>query len=173
MLVWWTSVALGASLSRPQAGPALDLGVGIGWSGEPVAVAAQVSAGAWFGRYDDAFAIGRSWWIGATGRLRARRARVELAPMLEVRRSLDLLVGGIQGFVAGGVVVDVAGSEEARPLGGTALVGAIARYRRTRFLSLSLRVEGGVDVIDGRVSPVVGATVGLGWARPARRPDNG
>ncbi|MEM6930257.1 MAG: hypothetical protein AAF602_25175, partial [Myxococcota bacterium] len=117
MVLWIASVALGASLSRPQAGPALDVGGGIGWSGEPVAVAAQLSAGGWFGRYDDDFAIGRHWWFGATGRLRARSARVEIAPMIEIRRGIDLLVAGVQGFVAGGVVLDVGRAEEARPVG--------------------------------------------------------
>ncbi|MEM6928911.1 MAG: hypothetical protein AAF602_18370, partial [Myxococcota bacterium] len=77
-------------------------------------------------------------------------------------------VAGVQGFVAGGVVLDVGGSEEARPVGYTAMVGLLGRYRRTRKTSLTLRVEGGVDVVDGRVNPVLGGTVGIGWASPVR-----
>jgi len=171
MLMLCMSAAFASSLARSRAGPAIDVAAGIGWSGspDPVAVAGSLSAGAWFGRYDDDFAIGRHWWLGATGRVRGRAGRVELAPMLEVRRGIDLLVAGVQGFVAGGVVVDVAGAEEARPVGFTAIGGLVTRYRRTRHVSALLRLEGGVDVVDGRVTPVVGATVGVGWARPAVR----
>lgn len=169
MLLLCLSVAMGGSLSRPRAGPGVDLGAGIGWSGRPVAVAGQLSVGGWTGRYDDDFAIGRHWWIGATGRLRASASRVEVAPVLEVRRGIDLLVAGVQGFVAGGPVIDVAGSEPARPVGFTGMAGIVGRYRRTRHVSLTLRLEGGVDVVGGQVGPVVGALIGVGWARPAVR----
>ncbi|MEN0067697.1 MAG: hypothetical protein AAGA48_36550 [Myxococcota bacterium] len=172
MLFWWTSVALGASLARLQAGPAVDGSAGIGWAGspEPAAVAGQLSAGVWTGRYDDDFAIGRHWWFGATGRLRARAARVSVAPTLEIRRGVDLLVASVQGFVSGGLVADVAGSEDARALGYTGTVGLMARYRRTRHTSLLVRLEGGVEVVAGEVKPMLAATLGLGFARPFKSP---
>lgn len=174
-MLWFCIIGLASAqtrLARPQAGPALDVAAGIGWAGrgQPVDVAGVLSFGGWAGRYDDDFAIGRHWWFGATGRVRARAARTEIAPMIEIRRGIDLLVAGVQFFVAGGVVGDVARSTEvpARALGGTVNAGLITRYRRTRHVSLLLRLEGGVDIVEGQVSPGLGAALGIGWARPGR-----
>ncbi|HHO53482.1 MAG TPA: hypothetical protein ENK18_22075 [Deltaproteobacteria bacterium] len=160
-----------SALSSRQAGPALDLAAGLGLSGAPVraALGGQLSAGWWFGTYDDAYALGRYWWIGPTGRVDLHGERIAIASMLEIRRGLDVIVAGLNLFVAGGVVSTLA--EPAPPLGYTGRAGLMARYRFHRYWGLTLRLEGGADLIDARISPAIGILLGVAFARPSKQHD--
>ncbi len=158
-----------AALSGPQAGPSLDLAAGLGLSGAPVraGLGAQLSAGWWFGTYDDAYAIGKYWWIGPTGRVDVQGGRIAIAPMLEVRRGIEVIVAGLNLFAAGGVVQTLA--DPAPPLGGTGRLGLMGKFRRHRYWGLTLRLEGGVDVIGSQVSPAFGTLLGVAFARPSKQ----
>lgn len=157
------------ALSSRQAGPSLDLAAGLGLSGAPVraGLGGQLSAGWWFGTYDDAYALGKYWWIGPTGRIDVQGERIAIAPMLELRRGLEIIVAGVNLFVAGGVVSTIA--EPAPPLGYTGRAGLMGKFRRHRYWGLTLRLEGGIDLVDGQVSPTIGTLIGIAFARPSRQ----
>ena len=165
-------VAPAHALTQTQAGPLFTLAAGGSLTGAPVqpSAAGQLSFGAWFGTYDDAYSFGRYWAVVQTTRvdLLSARGDTTVAPMLELRRGLDILVANVAGFVAGGPALVVA---DGTTLGGTARAGVDAKWRRTRFWGLTVRLEGGVDVLDGAVQPTAAVLVGAGFARPARPMD--
>src|SRR5262245_53965819 len=97
------------ALTSRQGGPAVDLAAGLGIRDVPVhpGLGGQLSLGWWLGTYDDQYAFGRYWGLGTTLRADWHPTGTALAPMLEVRRGLELFVAGIAPFVAGGLVLVV------------------------------------------------------------------
>ncbi|MEZ4234666.1 MAG: hypothetical protein R3F59_00560 [Myxococcota bacterium] len=59
------------ALTSHQSGPSLDLAAGLGLRGTPLrpGVGGDLSLGWWAGTYDDQYAFGKYWWLGATGRV--------------------------------------------------------------------------------------------------------
>ncbi|MBX2798213.1 MAG: hypothetical protein KTR31_11100 [Myxococcales bacterium] len=169
MIATWGTQA--HALSTRQSGPGFDLAAGLGMGGAPVraGLGGQLSAGWWTGRYDEAYALGRYWWVGVTGRVDTPFDGATVAPMLEIRRGVEVLVGGLHGFVSGGPVQFVVSEGPAPALGWTARAGVAGKFRRSRFVGLTLRLEGGANVVAGKPSAVVGVLVGLSYARPASK----
>jgi hypothetical protein len=155
-----------AALTDRQAGPLLDLAAGVGFGGAPVAVSpqAQLSLGWWFGLYDDQYAFGRYWAIVANGHVDWRRGELVVTPTVEVRRGLELIVVGLYGALGGGLVVGPEGAP-----GWTARAAGGAKFRRTRFVGLSLRLEAGVDGFGDQLGFGGAAVLGVSYARPAHR----
>jgi hypothetical protein len=158
------------ALTQAQQGPYVELGVGGGGAGSgPVqgAVGGHLSTGLWAGKYDEAYAFGRYWSVGVTaeGVYLPASGQVRLSPMVELRRGIDVLVANPAPFLAVGpaLVVDdeVAAGVAAR--GGLAL-----KWRKSRFWGVTFRLQGGVDAVQGSLSPAFGLMVGGGFARPAR-----
>jgi hypothetical protein len=164
MLLLALAVAPSLALQRPQSGPTIELGVGPAMGARPAgfAAAGQLSLGWWFGPYDDDYALGRFWAVAATGRIDVvtRDGSVRLAPMLEIRRGMDLFVLAPHGFIAAGPLLADGG------VGVTARAGGGLKFRRTRKLGFTGRLEAGVDYLAGSYSPVVGLTLGGGWSSP-------
>jgi hypothetical protein len=165
LLSVWLLVSPALALTSQQGGPAFDLGVGLGLRGSPVRPTAggQVSIGWWTGTYDDQYAFGRYWWIGPTVRVDWRPDAFGLTPMLEIRRGVELIVVGIAPFVAGGLTVDPGQAV----VGFTGRGGLQLKFRRSRYWGISLRLEGGVDVVESTVGFAGGALLGASFARPA------
>jgi hypothetical protein len=134
------------ALTAVQSGPGIDLAAGLGVGGHPVgaAVGGQLSLGWWTGTYDDQYAFGRYWWVGPTGRVDWRPDTLRIAPLLEIRRGIELIVVGLSFGAAAGPLVRI---EEASDVGWTARAIGQAKLRRSRFWGFSLRLEAGVDVI--------------------------
>jgi hypothetical protein len=161
-----------AQFAEKTTGPYVDVAGGLGMGDAPMAAGPgwMGAAGWWFGRYDEAYAIGRYISIGATVRqdwvhLSQKSATVRTAPMLELRRGNDLIVAGLSGFVAGGPVIVQTARQ--RTVNYTARAGIGAEFRRHRFWGLTLRLEGGADIGDG-VSGVFSTLIGGQFSRPAR-----
>jgi hypothetical protein len=162
LCLWLSSPAL--ALTQVQGGPAFDLAAGLGLRGAPLrpALGGQASFGWWSGVYDDQYAFGRYWWLGATVRADWRPDAFGLTPMIELRRGIELIVVGVAPFVAGGLTLQPDGGV----LGFTGRAGVGLKLRRTRYFGLSLRVEAGVDVVDEQVGFAGGVLVGPSFARP-------
>jgi hypothetical protein len=155
------------ALQRVQSGPTLELGVGPALGGAPArfAVGGQLSAGWWVGPYDEDYALGRFWAVVVTTRADFETATgsFRLAPMLELRRGMDLFVVAPHFFVAAGPVLGVG---DPTTVGVTGRVGGGLKLRRTPKLGFTARLGGGVDYLGGRLSPAVGLTLGVGWSSP-------
>jgi hypothetical protein len=172
LLAIWLTLSDAHALTQTQNGPIVEVAAGLGMGGTPFApsLGGQLTVGWWTGTYDDAYSFGRYWALSQTTRadVLAASGRWSLAPMLEVRRGVDLFVVNTAGFLAGGPLV-VSGEDEGEvAIGGTGRGGLALKLRRSRFWGLTLRVEGGVDVVAGDVSPAAAVLVGGGFARPAR-----
>lgn len=141
-----------------------DLGVsGAGVGFHPHA-AWDISFGTLFGAvvgHDD---VGRLWGIGARVRQDLRPIEGELsvrtAPMLEVRRELDILIFGVHGAVLAGPLFDSAAPSATRLAGGTVRLAGGARLGGIAGPGLSVRLEAGVDVTQ-KVTPSIGLLVGF------------
>jgi hypothetical protein len=154
-------VAADAQTTR-QTGLWLDAQPGLGLGGQPFGATFGVrgSVGVWRGNYDDAFALGRSWGWGASVRVDFRGDSTRVAPMLELRRTLDLLVLGLRWRV-------MAGPEwEGDKLGVGARVGGTVKVRPSPFVGPTLDLEAGAAWIDGRVGPRIALSLGIGGAFP-------
>lgn len=159
------------ALQSRQSGPMLELGVGPAMAARPVgfAGAGQLSLGWWVGPYDDEYALGRFWALVVTGRIDAlpRDGSVRIAPLLELRRGVDLFVLAPHGFVAAGPLIVADGGA----LGATGRVGGGLKFRRSKTLGFTGRLEAGADWVGGVVSPVVALTLGGGWSKPVKKKD--
>lgn len=160
------------ALTTRQNGPWFDAGVGFAAGDAPLAagIGWQAGAGWWTGRYDDAFAIGRHWAAGLVLRQDWVDGESRTAPMLELRRGVDLLALGWQLFVAGGPLLVSDGFPFDDPeVGATGRVGVGLVWRRTPSLGLTLRLEAGADFWDDQVGAVTAVMLGGRFARPLRR----
>lgn len=155
------------ALTMQQSGPYVDAGAGLGLGNGPLDAGVGWGAGVgwWAGRYDDAYAVGRYWGAGAMVRQDWIGGTLRTAPMLEVRRGLDLVVLGWHGFLAGGPLVVSRSGDSV--VGGTGRVGIGAEFRRTRYLGLTLRLEGGADFGGGNVAAAGAALLGVQFSRPS------
>ena len=152
-----------ASLSEAKTGPWLEAHGGLGLGGAPglrAGLGWHAGGGWWFGPYDDVHAVGRYVGLGVVGRQDFVGAP-RTAGMLELRRGMDLIIAGVQGSVAGGVVT------ESGALGWTGRAAFTGRFRRHRFWSLSLRLEAGADGIANTITPTGGVLLGVAFSRPA------
>jgi hypothetical protein len=158
------------ALTSHQTGPSLDLGAGLGLRGAPLrpAVGGDLALGWWLGTFDDQFAFGRYWLLQGVGRVDWRPDALALTPMLELRRGVDILVAGLSWGLGGGAVLVFPTDTEAPPPGWTARASMAGRFRRTRALSLTLRLEAGADVVGGTPSFAGGTLLGASFLRPAR-----
>jgi len=173
LLTLWLLVAPAHAITGPQSGPVVEVGAGVGMTGRPTqaAVAGHVSLGWWRGTYDDAYAFGRFWAIVSTTRLDAfpQSGVWSLAPMLEVRRGIDIFVANPSFVLGGGPRIAIpVGSDGPTAVGGTARTGLAFKLRRSRFWGFTLRAEVGVDIQGNQVAPAGGLMLGGGFARPAR-----
>jgi len=159
------------AITQTQAGPYVELGIGGGGGGTPVVgrVGGHGSVGLWRGTYDDAYSFGRYWSLGLTTRVDVDLTSTtpSLAPMLEIRRGLDVFVANVAPFVAGGPLVVL--PETGAALGGTARGGIALKWRRHRFWGMTVRAEGGIDALAGQIEPTFSVCIGAGFARPARQ----
>jgi hypothetical protein len=169
MLLLLSLLSPALALTSQQSGPSLDLAAGLGLRGAPVSAAlgGDLSLGWWIGTYDDQYAFGKYWWLGASGRVDWRPDALGITPMVEVRRGLELFVVGVAPFVGAGPVLSVVSGGGDVPVGLTGRAGVMVKMRRTRFLGISLRLEAGADVVGGSPSFAGGALFGVSWARPA------
>jgi len=173
LLALWLLVAPAHAITGPQHGPLLELGAGVGMTGRPVqgAVAGHASFGWWYGVYDDAYAFGRYWAIVSTTRLDAlpQSGVWSLAPMVELRRGIDIFVANPAFVIGGGPRFALpVGSDTEVAVGGTARTGLAFKLRRSRFWGYTVRAEVGVDIQGSQVAPAGGLMLGGSFARPAR-----
>lgn len=159
------------ALTSHQSGPTLDLGAGLGLRGAPLqpAVGGDLCLGWWAGTFDDQFSFGRYWQVQAVGRVDWHPDALGLTPMLEVRRGLDIIVAGLSWGVGGGAVLVLPTEGDAPPVGFTGRASVVGKFRRTRFLALTARLEAGADVVAGTPSFGGGFLVGVSFMRPAHR----
>jgi hypothetical protein len=151
------------ALTNPMAGMYVDLAGSGELSGSPIVgdAGGQLSLGWWRGRYDDSYAIGRFWSLGAAYRAGFAHGMRHTA-LAEVRRGVDLLVVTPYVALIGGAVLAPGG------VAPIAQLGLGGKFRTSRFYSLSLRLDGGVIVAGGRVGPQLGARLGVAFSRPFR-----
>jgi hypothetical protein len=167
------------ALTSQQGGPALDLGVGLG-VGAPFAprFGGHLGLGWWTGTYDDQYSFGKYWAVGASVRfdtnpLLSPTPSWSLAPMLEIRRGVELIVVGVAPFVAGGPVLAnhpaAGGVTDAPPavLGWTARTGVNLKLRRSRFWGITARLELGAEGVGEHTGFAGGLLLGAAFARPA------
>ena len=168
LLALWVS-APAQALTMPQSGPYLEAHAGLGLGDAPLhaGLGWEAAFGWWAGRYDDAYAIGRYWSVGATLRQDWIRGAIRSEPMLELRHGIDLIVVGWFPFVAGGPVFD-----ETELVGGTARLGFGFEFRRTRYLGLTLRLVGGADFGGGDVGGAGAALLGFQFSKPGKSPQH-
>ncbi len=167
--LWSLAASPALALTAVQNGPGVDLAAGLGLGGRPVGahVGAQLSLGWWSGTYDDQYAFGRYWWVGPTGRVDWREDALRVAPLLEVRRGIELIVVGLSVGAAGGPLIRVDGVEDATDVGWTARALGQVKLRRSRFWGFSLRLEAGVDGFGDQVGFTGAVLLGGSFARPA------
>lgn len=156
------------ALTSRQSGPYGEVAAGLGLGDRPLhaGLGWEVGAGWWRGRYDDAYAIGRYWSGGVTLRQDWITGALRTSPLIELRRGTDLIVAGWWAFLAGGPLVATAEDTGAATVGGTARTGIGAEFRRTRYLGITLRLEGGVDYVGRRIGGTGAALLGFQFSRP-------
>ena len=165
-----------AQFAENMSGPYIDVAGGLGMGDAPMLAGPGWMGGFgwWFGRYDSAYAIGRYTSIGVNVRQElihfdpakgAPPLTLRTAPLLELRKGNDLIVGGVSVFLAGGPLL--ATNTNGMTVDYTARGGFGAEFRRHRFWGLTLRLEGGVDIGD-QVSGVFSTLLGVQFSRPAR-----
>jgi hypothetical protein len=170
-----------ADLGGRRAGFWGDVGAGLGVADRPWSpgVGWTIAAGGWFGRYDDSFAIGRRVDVGvrlrqdfllASGSEPSSRDRLLSAPMIEARRGIDLLVVALRfGGSAGPLIRYDLGDPTSVDVGGTVRANGAVGWRFDPRASLMLRLEAGIDVLDQKVAPTLGLTLGIEVAAPGRK----
>lgn len=172
MIVFLASALAQSTLGGPAHGALAELSVGLGLGDAPITAGLgwQAAVAGWWGRYDDAYAIGRRWSVGLRVRqdIQPQTAReVRTAPMLEVRRGIDLLVLGIHAGVAGGPLLSSNAEQPHGLIGGTARAFGGATWRTSPSWGVQLQVEAGVDV-STRAQPSIGVLLGVAAFAPAR-----
>lgn len=149
--------AAAAAQTSPQAGLWFDAGGGLGLGGAPFAPAgtARAAIGVWSGNYDDRLALGRSWGVGVATRADFAGGALRVAPHVEVRRQVDLLVVGLRWRVqAGPEWHDGAWGVGAR-------AGGRVAYRIRPALAPHLDLEAGAAYVAGAVRPAMSIGIGL------------
>lgn len=165
LCVLFTAAALaGGGIAAPRSGWWVDAGAGIGLSAPLLAAwpLGDASIGAWFGPYDDDYAIGRYTGVGVGVRPGVLGTpSLPGAALIEVRRGLDLLVVGAHVFAAAGPMFD--GDHAALiEVGG----GAKGRFRPTgRYVGWQVRARAGAAIGQG-VAAEAGLTLGVELASP-------
>lgn len=129
-------------------------GIGPGW---------QLSGGFWFGKHDNAYAIGKYTGIGVTARQSLLRGELVTEPMLEVRYGADIVVVTTQLFAS------VGPQFRAGDVGVSALVGGGLKYRMTARFGITGRLGVGASFIDGTPGFRSDLTFGVEWASPWER----
>ncbi len=157
-----------AGITADRTGGYVDVTGGFGLADGP-ALAAHLSFGAWRGKYDEDLSFGRFWGGGLTLRQDLTGEGVRTAYMLEARRGMDLVVVGVHGFVTGGAVLVQPGADGSADVGGTGRLGGAVEFRRSRTLGLALRLEAGVDAVNGRITPAGAVTLGVQSQLAGRR----
>ncbi len=153
------------ALTDDRSGPSFDLAVGGSMQAPPVfgGVTGFTSFGWWAGTYDDSYAIGRYWSVNLNARVDYQLdADLHIAPSLEVRRGLDLVVVGWYFGIGGGPVWTPQGGS----MGAGGRIAFGGEFRRTRFLGLTLRVEAGVDAVHGEIVAAGAMLLGFQFSRP-------
>lgn len=152
----WTAHAL----TGDRHGITVDLGAGGGFEAARWAGTARLAAVGWWGRYDDQYALGRHFAVGAdlTGSLAddgvAGRA------LVTVRRGVDLLVVGWHVGLGAGPALAVG------DLGGAARAEVGIRLRRSRTVGIGFRLDGGADWLGGALHPAGGLALGVNLGGP-------
>jgi hypothetical protein len=149
--------AVAAAQTSTQTGLWFDGGGGLGLGGAPFAPAgsARAAIGMWTGNYDDRLALGRSWGFGAAARADLGDGTRRVAPHVEVRRQVDLLVVGLRWRVqAGPEWHDGAWGVGAR-------MGGRVAYRIRPALAPHLDLEAGAAYVAGGVRPAMSVGIGL------------
>jgi hypothetical protein len=152
------SVALAQTSSQVGAWADASGGVALGGGALRADPTARLALGAWWGNYDDALALGRSWGLGAAVRLDARRGEPRVAPMVELRRQIDLLILGLRWRA-------LAGAEwHGDALGVGARVGGSLMIRVRPQIGPFIDLEAGGGYVGGAFRPAMAAGVGVASA---------
>jgi hypothetical protein len=165
-----------AALASDQAGVWLHVGGGLG-AGDAGpfrgGVGWTLGFGGWYGRYDDAFSIGRQLGFGAVVRqdviFREDLTLFRTAPMLHVYRGIDLLVVGLEVGGSAGPLLETLPGAGTQVTGGTVRAMGALNYRFHPRWSAFARLEAGVDIEPTTVQASVGFFLGLKFATPLRR----
>ncbi len=151
-----------AALSQPRQGPYVDVSGGLSAELLPTALGPEwgLSAGWWWGEYDDVYALGRYTALGLTLRQAWVAGGLRTLPQVEVRRGTDVLVVGYHAFLSAGPELGERG------LGAVALIGGGAKMRFTPHVGLGVRVAAGVSWVDSDLHPRAHPGLYLEWSRP-------
>lgn len=151
-----------AAITADRTGAFVDAAVGAGSAGGPT-LALSASFGGWRGRYDDELSFGRFWGAGVGIRQDLPGdGGLRTAYLAEVRRGMDLVVVGANGWVAAGPLLVEPGSTVGTPaLGVAARLGGAVELRRSSTTGIALRLEVGADAVGGGVAPAGQLTLGI------------
>jgi hypothetical protein len=145
----WFSAELGVSGAGPKLPPHAAWGLGFGYMWGPS-----------IGEQTD---IARLWGLGLRVRQDIRplgegALETRTAPMLELRRELDLLIFSAGGAVLAGPLFSSNAPTPVGLVGGTVRVAGYAGVGRIHSHMVGLRLEAGVDAAP-RVTPLVALTL--------------
>ena len=157
VLVGLAAPSIAQAQTSAQTGAWIDVHPGLGVGGAPVGATfgTRVGLGYWWGNYDRDFLLGRSWGVGLAARADLFGPELRLAPALEVKRTVDLLVVGYRWRVLVGPELD------GDALGVGARLGAGLKVRPSPYIGPTLDVEAGAAWVDGKVSPRFGLHLGV------------
>jgi hypothetical protein len=158
LLAW---IASASALTDDRYGLTVDLGGGIGWEAARTAGLARAATSYWWGRYDEEYALGRYFALGADLTAGFASGAPSGRGLIQVRRGVDLLVVGWHLGLGAGPALASSGT-----LGGAARAELGVRLRRSRTVAFALRLDAGADWLDGAVHPAGGATLGLSLGGP-------
>lgn len=149
-----------------QVGAWLDGSGGLAAGAPPfyAGIGGRGSTGVWWGNYDDRMALGRSWGVGASVRLEDHPDALRVAPMVELRRQVDLLVVGLRWRAQVGP--EWHGSD----LGVGARIGGTVKVRPRPWIGPTLDLDLGAAWVQGEVRP--SAILSLGVEGTLRLLDN-
>lgn len=163
-----------ASLGGPSHGMYAQIAGGGGMLVPPLggAIGWQAGGGGWIGRYDDDYALGRYWGFGFIGRqdrvYLPGGASLRTVPLIEVRRGMDLLVLGVQGYVAAGPLFS-AQTGHSLQVGGAIRAGGGIKYRFKPHWGLTATAEAGVDILGGSAQARLALRLGVEFSTPIRK----
>lgn len=127
------------------------------------AFGARTSVGFWKGNYDRDLALGRSWGLGlSTLWINAQDGHV-VAPAVELKRSVDLIVVGYRWRVNAGPEV------QNGEWGGHLSVGGTFKYRPRPWIGPTLDAQLGAVYREGQIQPRAVVSLGVEMVSALRK----
>ena len=152
-----------SAITTVQSGPYVDAGAvgALGFGPASAAGGWTASSGVWLGQYDDVYALGKytSLGVAASGIYGSNGLRHQ--GLIEIRRGMDLLLGGPFLSLSGG------GSYAKDGMSPAVQVGLGAKKRRTPHTGWLIKLDFTANQLNHTPQYSLGLTIAGAYSRPS------